>query len=150
MALFKLLHLFSVLVWVGGMFFAYMVLRPAAAELLPPPDRLRLWQGVLTRFFNWVWLAIFLLLSSGFYMVYLYGGFTSVPRYVLWMFLLGMSMLVIYGYVFFVCYVRLSLQVNKQNWPDAAATLATIRKLVATNLSLGLFTITLVEFGRAW
>ena len=54
----KLLHLFGIVVWVGGMFFAYMVLRPVAADVLQPPERLRLWNGVFSRFFNWVWLAI--------------------------------------------------------------------------------------------
>ena len=36
------LHLLGVLIWVGGMFFAYMALRPAAAQLLEPPQRLTL------------------------------------------------------------------------------------------------------------
>ena len=36
------LHLLSAVIWVGGMFFAYMVLRPAAATLLEPPQRLPL------------------------------------------------------------------------------------------------------------
>ncbi len=29
MALFKLLHILAVVIWIGGMFFAYMVLRPS-------------------------------------------------------------------------------------------------------------------------
>jgi len=31
------LHLLAVVVWVGGMFFAWMALRPVAAPLLEPP-----------------------------------------------------------------------------------------------------------------
>jgi uncharacterized membrane protein len=46
MAYIKLLHLLSIVVWVGGMFFAYVVLRPSAAEILQPPERLRLWKGI--------------------------------------------------------------------------------------------------------
>ena len=38
-----LLHLLGVVVWVGGMFFAYMALRPVAATVLGPPLRLGLW-----------------------------------------------------------------------------------------------------------
>ena len=82
MALFKLLHIFSVVVWVGGMFFAYMVLRPVAADVLHAPERLRLWDKVFGCFFNWVWLALLLLLVSGFYMIYLSGGMAHVPRHV--------------------------------------------------------------------
>ncbi|PIU17095.1 MAG: hypothetical protein COT19_02630, partial [Gallionellales bacterium CG08_land_8_20_14_0_20_59_87] len=54
MIYFKLIHLLAVLVWVGGMFLAYVVLRPAAVEVLQPPQRLQLWDSVFRRFFNWV------------------------------------------------------------------------------------------------
>ena len=33
-------HILGVTVWVGGMFFAYMALRPASVELLETPERL--------------------------------------------------------------------------------------------------------------
>ena len=42
MGLAVLLHVLSVVVWVGGMFFAYMFLRPVAAAELEPPQRLDL------------------------------------------------------------------------------------------------------------
>ena len=35
------LHVAGVVVWVGGMFFAYVCLRPEAASQLEPPPRLR-------------------------------------------------------------------------------------------------------------
>ena len=46
-----LLHLLAAVVWVGGMFFAYVALRPAAAQL-EPPARLTLWVGVFKIFFR--------------------------------------------------------------------------------------------------
>lgn len=141
MALFKLLHILAVVIWVGGMFFAYVVLRPSAAEILQPPERLRLWDKVFSRFFNWVWLAVLLLLTSGFYMIYLFGGLASVPRYIHVMMLLGIIMLLVFAYVFFSCYARFNLLVAAQDWPKAGALLATIRKLIAVNLTLGLLTI---------
>lgn len=149
MSLFKLIHLLAALVWVGGMFFAYVVLRPAAVEVLPPPERLRLWDNVFRRFFNWVWLAIGLLLISGFYMVYLYGGFAYVPRHVHIMLALGLVMMAVYGYVFFACYVPLSLHVSKQRWKEAGEQLGRIRKLVAVNLVLGLLTVSVAVIGVA-
>ena len=72
MTLFKLIHLLAVLIWVGGMFFAYVVLRPAAVEVLQPPERLRLWESVFRRFFNWVWGAAGAILVTGLYLIYLY------------------------------------------------------------------------------
>lgn len=149
MALFKLVHLLAVLCWVGGMFFAYIVLRPAALEALEVPQRLGLWNAVLRRFFNWVWVALGVLLTSGLYMIYLYGGIGHTPFYVHIMLSLGISMMVIYGYVFFFCYVPLGLHVAKQRWKEGGEQLARIRRLIALNLFLGLLTVCAVKIGAA-
>lgn len=144
---FKLIHLLAVLVWVGGMFFAYMVLRPAAGEALEPPERMRLWNAVLRRFFNWVGGAIGAILITGFYLIYQFGGITHVASHVHIMLALGLMMMVIYGYVFFACYVPFSLHVAKRRWEEAEERLGRIRKLVALNLALGLLTIFVVTIG---
>ena len=149
MTLFKLLHLLSALIWVGGMFFAYVVLRPAAVDALEAPQRLRLWDAVFRRFFNWVWAAVGILLITGFYMIYLYGGMAHVPRHVHIMLAFGLAMMVIYGYVFFACYVPLSLHVSKKRWEEAGQVLGKIRQLVAVNLTLGLLTFCVVVIGMA-
>ena len=56
-ALVLALHLLAALIWVGGMFFAYLILRPS---LLGWEQRqaLRLWRQVFERFFRWVWVAV--------------------------------------------------------------------------------------------
>ncbi|MBD3634491.1 MAG: hypothetical protein HUJ23_06240, partial [Methylophaga sp.] len=72
------LHLLAAVIWVGGMFFAYMVLRPTAAGLLPPEQRLPLWSQVFKLFFVWVWIAIIVLLGTGFWMIHLLGGMGGV------------------------------------------------------------------------
>jgi len=148
MSLMKLIHLLAIVVWVGGMFFAYVVLRTSAAEILQPPERLRLWDKVFSKFFNWVWLAVFLILVSGFYMIYLFGGFSSLPLYINLMLLLGIVMMMIYVYVFFKCYAPFNRFVANQEWPTAGAMLGTIRKLVGLNLTIGLLTIAVAIIGR--
>jgi uncharacterized membrane protein len=150
MALFKLIHLLAVLIWVGGMFFAYVVLRPAAVEALDPPQRLSLWNVVFRRFFVWVWGAIAALLVSGLYLIYLFGGMAHVGIHIHIMLMLGLAMMVIYGYVFFACYVPFSLNVAKQRWKDAAELLGKIRKLIAVNLALGLLTVCVAVIGMYW
>jgi uncharacterized membrane protein len=145
----KLLHLLSVVVWVGGMFFAYVILRPAAAEVLQPPERLKLWDKVFSNFFTWVWVAVGLVLATGLYMIYLFGGMGGVGHYVHIMLLLGIVMMVIFVYVYFKQYVPFRLAVAAQEWPKAGAILATIRKLVATNVVIGLVTFAVVMLGRA-
>ena len=47
----KTLHLLSIIVWIGGMVFAHVFLRPAVAQL-DVPVRLRLMHDVLGRFFQ--------------------------------------------------------------------------------------------------
>jgi uncharacterized membrane protein len=147
MTLFKLIHLIAVIIWVGGMFFAYMVLRPAAVDVLQPPERLRLWDNVFHRFFNWVWAAVGLILATGLYMIYLYGGMAHVPRFIHVMLLLGLVMAGIYSYVFFACYVPFKLHVAKERWKEAGELLGKIRKLVAVNLTLGLITVCVALVG---
>ncbi|MDO8927102.1 MAG: DUF4149 domain-containing protein [Sideroxyarcus sp.] len=149
MILFKAIHLIAVLIWVGGMFFAYMVLRPAAVDVLQPPERLRLWDNVFHRFFNWVWGAIGLILVTGFYMIYLFGGMAHVQMHVHIMLLLGLVMTVVYCYVFFAYYVPFTLHVAKERWKEAGELLGKIRKLVALNLSLGMITVTVAVIGVA-
>src|SRR6516225_3728679 len=67
------IHLLAAVFWVGGMAFAYMVLRPAAAAL-DPPGRLLLWRRVFARFLPWVGVSIVVLLLSGFGMIFLIFG----------------------------------------------------------------------------
>lgn len=149
MAIYKLIHMLAALVWVGGMFLAYVVLRPAAVEVLEPPQRLRLWDAVFRRFFRWVWGAVAILLASGFYMIYLYGGFANAPGHVHAMLAMGLLMVAIYGYVFFACYVPFRLLVAKQDWKGAGNMLGRIRKLIAVNLTLGLLTVCVAVVGAA-
>ncbi len=141
------LHVLGVVVWVGGMFFAYMALRPAAAQLLDPPPRLRLWEGTFARFFPWVWISVTLILASGFYLIWLLGGIATVPVHVHAMLGLGILMMAIFLHVFFVPYRRLRRSVAAQEWKAAGAALGQIRMLVGANLVLGLITVAVATVG---
>ncbi|MGV2837350.1 CopD family protein, partial [Pseudomonas shirazensis] len=77
------LHVLAALVWVGGMFFAWLILRPATAAALEGPARLRLWLEVFRRFFVWVWVAVAILAISGIGMLHMrFSGFETAPKYV--------------------------------------------------------------------
>jgi len=77
------LHVLAALVWVGGMFFAWMILRPAAVAALDAPARLKLWAEVFRRFFVWVWVAVLALPVTGIGMLQLsFNGVAGAPRYV--------------------------------------------------------------------
>ena len=142
------LHVLSVVVWVGGMFFAYMALRPAAVEVLEPPLRLKLWVATFKRFFPWVWLAIVLILGSGYWMIFKFGGFGNLPLYIHVMNGLGLLMMAIYLHVFFVPFQRLRKAVSAEIWSDGGKHLGQIRMLVGINTILGLLTIAIATGGR--
>lgn len=144
-----MLHVLAVVIWVGGMFFAYMALRPVAASLLEPPQRLPLWDGVFAKFFPWVWLAIVLILASGYWMLLgPFGGFAKAPLYVHVMNGLGLVMMAIFMHVYFAPYQRLRKAVVAQNWQEGGKYLAQIRALVGINTLLGVLTISIATAGK--
>lgn len=143
------LHVLAVLIWVGGMFFAHVALRPAAGETLEPPERLRLWKMTFARFFPWVWAAIIIILITGYWMLLVpFGGFANAPIFVHAMNGLGLLMMAIFMHVFFAPYKRLSRAVDAEDWQTAGKQLAQIRILVGINLVVGLFTVAIATAGK--
>lgn len=144
-----ILHILSVVIWVGGMFFAYMCLRPAAATQLEPPLRLRLWVGVFENFFPWVWVAIALILATGLWIVSAwFQGFAAAPLYVHAMLGLGIVMMLIFFHVFFAPYPRLRRAVAAEDWPAGGKALGQIRMLVGINTLIGVVTLAIASGGR--
>ena len=139
------LHVMADVIWVGGMFLAYMAVRPAAAEVLEPPQRLRLWTGIFSRFFPWVWASVALLLATGFFMM---GQMGAVPPYVIAMTAIGIVMSMIFAHLFFAPFARLKRAVGAEDWKAGAAALNQIRLMVATNLTLGILNIAVAIVGR--
>ncbi len=143
------LHLLAVVVWVGGMFFAYVALRPVAATLLEPRERFTLWSQTFARFFPWVWAAVVLLPVTGYWMVlYVFGGFGSLAPYIHLMQGLGIAMILIFLHVYFAPYQRLRRAVVAGDLPQAGKQLALIRKLIGLNLMLGLAVTAIAGSGR--
>jgi uncharacterized membrane protein len=140
------LHLLSDVIWIGGMFLAYVAVRPAAAEVLEPPQRLRLWTGIFRRFFPWVWAAVIVILGSGFLMI---GQMGTVPSYVIVMTVIGIAMSMIFLHLYFAPFGRLKRAVAAEDWKAGGAALNQIRMLVATNLTLGLINVAVGVLGRA-
>lgn len=134
------LHLAGVIVWVGGMSFAYFCLRPAAAQLLEPPLRLPLWVATFERFFRLVAVAVVLILLTGFAM-FAQVGFAFAPAGWHIMMALGLVMAGIFGYVYLVLYPRLSAHCQTAAWAAAATALNGIRRMVALNLVLSALVI---------
>lgn len=135
-----LVHLLGAMLWIGGMFFAYFCLRPAAAEVLDPPQRLPLWSATFARFLPAAAVAVLALLASGFAML-AQTGFAQAPIGWHLMLALGLLMSGVFAYVHAVLYPRLRSACAEAAWPRAAQALNGIRRLVALNLVLGILTV---------
>ncbi|WP_420404750.1 CopD family protein [Nisaea sp.] len=145
------IHIVSAVIWVGGMFFAYSVLRPSMGTLEHAPDRLRLWRAVFARFFRYVIIEIVLLLGSGYWMIFMeYGGFGAVGLHVHIMNLTGLLMMALFAHLWFAEWSKFRRFVDEEDFPAAGARLNRIRMIVATNLGLGWITIIIGATGRYW
>ena len=141
-----LIHLLAVIVWIGGMFFAHVCLRPVAAEQLPPPQRLPLLAGVLGRFFNAVTVAIVAIFATG---LWRFGELGGAPAPWRWHAMAGIGslMAVIYALILLRWYPRLKSAVAAQDWPAGGAAMNAIRPLVLVNLNLGVLTVIVALLG---
>lgn len=144
------LHLLAGVIWVGGMFFAHMILRPSAIEKLEPPQRLPLWVAVFGRFFFWVWIAIVTLLLTGYWMIFdVFGGLFELKAiYIQLMHLFGWVMIGIFAYIFWGPYQELKTAVADGNFPLGGQQINKIRLLVTTNLVLGIITFIIASGGK--
>ncbi|MFO1037478.1 MAG: CopD family protein [Geminicoccaceae bacterium] len=144
------LHALSAVVWVGGMFFAYVILRPAVGPL-PPIDRLPLWRRTFTNFFPWVIAAVALLLITGYLVLfYQFGGFAGAGMHVHVMQLTGWIMFLLFGHLYFVPWKRYQRALDAGDTGAAATQLSSIRKIVMINMILGLVTVAVGSSGRYW
>jgi uncharacterized membrane protein len=144
------LHVFSAIIWIGGMFFALLILRPSAGPL-EPPNRLPLWHRVFQRFFFWVWLAIATLLLSGYWMIFsVWNGFANLPLHLHLMQGIGWLMIFIFLHLWFAPYKRFRQALSRNDFPEAAKHLNQIRIIVTINLSLGLLNAIAGASGRYW
>ena len=134
------LHVVGVVIWVGGMFFAHMALRPAV-QALQPAERLTLLSATLTRFVVWVGVAAAAILGSGVAMMTMLGGLDAANRWIAAMAVAGIVMIAIYLWLVAVPFRRLRAAVAASDWPAGGAAMARVRHLVAVNLGLGLVVI---------
>ncbi len=128
------------------MAFAHFALRPALAETLEPPQRLKLLGAILQRFFAAVTSAIVLIMVSGGYLMAKIGSAVPVPVHV--MLVIGVVMMLIFAYLRLRTYPKLRAAIADSRWPDAGGAASTVRHLVAVNLGLGVVVVIAAVLGR--
>ncbi len=138
--LLRAVHLLCAVIWVGGMFFAYVVLRPSLS-VLEPPQRMALHCQVFRRFFLIIWHVMPLIVLTGLAMIFLvFGGMAGVRWNVHVMLLLGLVMSAVFLGIFFGPY-------RSFRAVPAPGSLNTIRQLIGINLVLGLLTAAIAVLG---
>jgi uncharacterized membrane protein len=143
------LHVLCAVIWVGGMFFAYMVLRPVAAELLYLERRLQLWRLNFERFFPWVWASVVTLLATGYWIIFqFYGGMAHVGVHIHIMHGLGILMMLIFLHIYFAPFNRLKNALDSRDLDNGAKYLNQIRIFIGINLILGLIVIVVATAGK--
>lgn len=131
-------HVLCAVIWVGGMFFAYVILRPSLS-VLEPIQRIALHTQIFRRFFLVIWHVMPLILITGFAVLFgFYGGMANVGWNVHLMLLLGLIMSAIFLLIVFGPYARFRRTTDRAT---AAANMDRIRKLIAVNLVLGIVTV---------
>jgi len=133
----KALHLLCAVIWVGGMFFAYVVLRPSMVAI-EAPQRMLLHTRVFKKFFLVIWHAMPLILITGFAMLILMGGMANVPWQIHAMMGLGLLMAAVFLAIVFGPYRQFRRTTDRNRM---ASSLNSIRKLIGVNLVLGLITV---------
>ena len=144
------LHVLAAVVWVGGMFFAYMALRPAAGAVLEGPARLRLFAATFALFFTWVWIAVAVLLASGYWMIAMLGGMAAIGIHVHIMHGVGLLMVAAFAHIYFAPFRRLRQAVAAEQWEDGARCLNTIRMIMGANLVLGVLVVAIGSSRGLW
>jgi uncharacterized membrane protein len=151
----KAVHLLSIIVWIGGMFFMLFCLRPAAA-VLEPAARLTLLHATMRRFFTVVLVAIAAALMSGAAMVAMAWSAArrsnllfNMPLDWYLMIIVFLIMVAVFVHIRWVLFARLGRSVIAQRWPEGAAAAGAIRWEVLLNLVLGVFIVVSVRLGGA-
>jgi uncharacterized membrane protein len=142
-ALIKLAHLVAAILWVGGMAFIMVALRPPLAAQLQPPVRLPLGVAILKRFFTLVWVCIGTLLASGLWLL-MQTGMKAAPQG--WHVMLGVGfvMMLLFAHLYFAPFKRLKRAVAAQDWPEAGQRMNQVTLLAKINLGLGWLAIAAV------
>ena len=151
----KLLHLIAGIVWMGGMTFMLLALRPAALASLDAQPRALLMAEVFKRFYVLVLLAIALLFTTGthlytatFRAAKLATGQGSVPLGWNVMLVLGLAMMLIFGHIYFAGFKKYKRAVAAGQWPIAAKVAGLMHTMTLINFTLGWLAILAVRLVR--
>lgn len=141
----QFIHLAAAILWLGGMGFMLIALRPVLGVSLAPAQGLLLLTQVLRRFFALVWGAVLALLGSG-ALMFMLAGAQAAPLGWHIMAGIGTLMFLIAGHTHFSLFRAMRSAVRTADWPGAGKCAGTIAMMVAVNFGLGWLAIAAAVF----
>jgi uncharacterized membrane protein len=136
------IHILAAIIWLGGLFYAYLALQPNKAS----PELsvwLPVWSSAFGRFLLWGRISSVLMLGTGFVMTYV-----ELPDYVRAMMALGITAMAIYAYLDVVSSRRFRRALSISNWSDAERRMKAVRLLIAITVALGIVAAVIGASGR--
>ncbi|MES9812636.1 MAG: CopD family protein [Candidatus Thiodiazotropha sp.] len=141
------LHIIGVIIWVGGMFFAHMVLRPALNDSLEAPQRLSLLLRVFDGFFPWVWVAVIAIVASGFWMLFMFYE-DNIGLWLGFMTVVGILMSAIFVFIYAIPYQQIGVARKEDDKPKLVEAVSLIRQLILINLTFGMLVTVVAVVGK--
>jgi uncharacterized membrane protein len=143
-------HTLAAVIWVGGMFFAHLILRPAMAPM-EELARMDLRGRLLPRFFGWVWICVVTLFVTGYGVLYFgYEGWAAAGLHIRLMEGIGLVMMLFFGWMYFVPFATFMRAYREGDSATAAKEFVRIRGVVGLNLVLGLAVCVMGATGNFW
>ncbi len=137
------LHTIGAVLWIGGMGYALIVLRPAIG-VLEPAAQMQMHMQSLRRFLRLTWHVMPLVLVSGWIMVFtLYGGFAHLPWAVNAMQLTALVMAGVFAYLALGPFKRFRRAIR-----PGPELLGRMRRLMLVNLALGTLVLVFASIGH--
>ncbi len=127
-------HILFTIVWIGGMVYSLLFLKPSLKEVLPEEKRENLLKSVFSKFFAAVWLSIGVIFVTGMGLWHGYRrDFSENTLFHVKLFAFGL-MIAIFFYIYFFLFRR-----NK---------MASIPNLIGINLILGILILLIITYIR--
>ncbi|MFN3599018.1 MAG: hypothetical protein ACK4VK_04705 [Aquificaceae bacterium] len=126
------LHLFFAVVWIGGMIYSLLFLRPSLREITQQETRDRFLRAVFSKFFLAVWISILVIFISGMGLWHGYRrDFTENTLFHTKLFLFGL-MAFLFFYIYFFLFRK-----NR---------LTHIPNLIGVNLLMGILILLIITY----
>lgn len=144
------LHTLAATLWIGGLFFALVVLRPVLSAM-EAKERRAMWGRVLPGAFATAWIMVVVLFVTGYGVLYFgYEGLASAGAHVRIMEWVGNFMFLLFGWMYFRPFKSFMRALADKNEERQALEMIRLKNANSLLLALGLIVTALGATGYFW